>query len=78
MKQEINGKVTPNQSLEALQASWDEQTEHIPLWKRVLNYEIMCIGVIAGVAASMSAIINIVSPDSFSMPCYVNISSAAT
>ncbi|XP_033741068.1 amino acid transporter AVT1A-like [Pecten maximus] len=51
---------------------------HIPLWRKVLNYEILAIGVLAGLAASVSAVINIVSPDSFSMPCYVNINRTAT
>ncbi|XP_069127650.1 uncharacterized protein [Argopecten irradians] len=45
----------------------------IPLWRRVLHYEIIGIGVLFGVATSVSAIIIIVSPNSFSMPCYINL-----
>ncbi|XP_033741064.1 amino acid transporter AVT1J-like [Pecten maximus] len=78
LKAEADKPATQNKTLETVQASWDEQTNHIPLWRKVLNYEILAIGVLAGVAASVSAIINIVSPDSFSTPCYVNISRAAT
>ncbi|XP_060067512.1 uncharacterized protein LOC132547726 [Ylistrum balloti] len=69
LKVEASEQINDNNRLEGV---------HIPLWRKVLNYEILGLGVVAGVAASVSAIINIVSPDSFSMPCYVNISSAAT
>ncbi|XP_033741065.1 amino acid transporter AVT1I-like [Pecten maximus] len=61
-----------------VQAPLDEKFEPIAPWRKVLNYEIICIGVLAGVTATVSAIINIVSPDSFSVPCYINITRAST
>ncbi|XP_060063323.1 uncharacterized protein LOC132543823 [Ylistrum balloti] len=42
----------------------------IPLWEKVLNYEIIAIGLTAGVASTVSAVIGIVQPDTFTVPCY--------
>ncbi|XP_052090183.1 uncharacterized protein LOC127726769 [Mytilus californianus] len=51
-----------------------EQTLEIvvPLWERVLNYEIILVGTLAGIAATVAAIKTLVSPDTFSVPCYIN------
>lgn len=48
----------------------------IPLWQRVLNYEIILIGTVGGLAATISAIIAITSPDSLSVPCYIHLQAA--
>ncbi|XP_021379846.1 amino acid transporter ANTL2-like [Mizuhopecten yessoensis] len=77
MKADADEQTAENQNAEAMQAPWDKQTKIIPMWKKVLNYAIMCIAVLAGLVISVSAIINIVSPESFSLPCYVNISWSA-
>lgn len=45
----------------------------IPLWQRVFSLEIILIGIIGGVAATVSAIIAIASPNSLSVPCYVHL-----
>jgi len=42
-----------------------------------LNYEIIFIGIVAGIASTVSAIKAIASPDSFTVPCYVNPNKAA-
>ncbi|XP_063402416.1 uncharacterized protein LOC134686672 [Mytilus trossulus] len=45
----------------------------IPLWQRVFSLEIILIGIVGGVAATVSAIIAIASPNSLSVPCYVHL-----
>ncbi|OWF37632.1 Lysine histidine transporter 1 [Mizuhopecten yessoensis] len=76
MKTEYKSSLTHDNSLE-IQAAWTKPKELLPLWKKLLNYVIIGIGLLAGLATSVSAIINIVSPDSFSMPCYVSLGSDA-
>ncbi|XP_052089874.1 uncharacterized protein LOC127726532 [Mytilus californianus] len=49
----------------------------VPLWEKILNYEIIFIGLIAGIASTASAIKDIASPSSFTVPCYVNPNKAA-
>lgn len=44
----------------------------VPLWERILNYEIIFIGLVAGIASTASAIQAIADPHSFTVPCYVN------
>ena len=43
----------------------------VPLHVKVLNYEIVTVGIIAGVASSYSAIEDLISSQ-FTVPCYVN------
>lgn len=56
------------------------ENEHVeivvPLWEKVLNYEIILVGTIAGVAATVGAISTLVSPDTFILPCYVHVGSS--
>ncbi|XP_063402409.1 uncharacterized protein LOC134686665 [Mytilus trossulus] len=60
------------------QHSYEEQDRElieeivIPLWEKVLNYEIIFVGTLAGIAATAAAIKTLVSPDTFSVPCYIN------
>lgn len=49
--------------------SWDPID--VPLHVKVLNYEIVTVGIIAGVASSYSAIEDLISSQ-FTVPCYVN------
>ncbi|KAH3898158.1 hypothetical protein DPMN_022377 [Dreissena polymorpha] len=53
-----------------LSDSWEAEPE-IPLHTKVLNYEIIIVGLIAGVASSYSAIQGLVT-DKFTVPCYVS------
>ena len=48
----------------------------IPLWQKVFNYEIIVIGIVGGIAATVSAIISIASPNSLSVPCYIHLQGA--
>ncbi|KAF4525874.1 hypothetical protein B566_EDAN015977 [Ephemera danica] len=43
----------------------------VPLFKRIYLYTILAMGVIGGLAATYSALLDIFSPDSFRKPCYV-------
>lgn len=52
-------------------------TINIPLWEKVLDYEVIFIGIAGGIAATVSAITVIVSPDTFVAPCYINITKAS-
>ncbi|XP_060067513.1 uncharacterized protein LOC132547727 [Ylistrum balloti] len=76
MKAEYKASLINDDSLQ-IQAAWSKPKEVLPLWKKVLNYVIIVAGMLAGLATSASAIINIVSPDSLSMPCYVSLGSTA-
>ncbi|XP_021379905.1 uncharacterized protein LOC110467220 [Mizuhopecten yessoensis] len=67
----FNSQMTNTDSLKMI--SWKEHKRVIPLWKAMLNYGILGLGVLAGFVTSLSAIISILSPDSFSLPCYINI-----
>ncbi|XP_033741066.1 amino acid transporter AVT1I-like [Pecten maximus] len=71
IKTEYQASLINDTSLE-IQAAWSKPKQLLPLWKKVLNYIIIGLGTLAGLAASVSAIINIVSPDSLSMPCYAS------
>ena len=44
---------------------------HVPLHVKVLNFEIVFVGLIAGIASSYSAIEDLISSQ-FTVPCYVN------
>jgi hypothetical protein len=48
----------------------------VPLWEKVFNYQIILVGTIAGVAATVGAISTLVSPDTFILPCYVHVGSS--
>ncbi|XP_047478008.1 amino acid transporter AVT1B-like, partial [Penaeus chinensis] len=52
--------------------NWPERT--MPLWERVYLIEIICVGVVGGIAATVSAFIAILDPDNFGMNCFVNFS----
>ncbi|XP_064629067.1 uncharacterized protein LOC135488399 [Lineus longissimus] len=54
----------------------DDNKRPISLHQRVFHYEIMVIAVLVGISATYAAIEGIVSPDSFVLPCYVNIDAA--
>ncbi|VDI84359.1 Hypothetical predicted protein [Mytilus galloprovincialis] len=68
-KQNVQAKSDPQPSSELIL---------IPLWQKVLNIEIICIGIIGGLAATVSAIIAIATPDSLSVPCYVSLNGAGS
>ncbi|CAG2219084.1 SLC32A [Mytilus edulis] len=72
----------PSSSKQNVQAKFDPQPSSelilIPLWQKVLNIEIICIGIIGGLAATVSAIIAIATPDSLSVPCYVSLNGAGS
>ncbi|XP_076079475.1 uncharacterized protein LOC143049691 [Mytilus galloprovincialis] len=69
-------------SKQNVQAKFDLQPSSelilIPLWQKVLNIEIICIGIIGGLAATVSAILTIATPDSLSVPCYVSLNGAGS
>ncbi|XP_071941763.1 uncharacterized protein [Antedon mediterranea] len=49
----------------------------IPLYERVIHYEIILIGIFGGIASTFSAIDDMASgASSFTVPCYVNASAA--
>ncbi|XP_074659614.1 uncharacterized protein LOC141912272 [Tubulanus polymorphus] len=50
------------------------QKRFVPLHKTVFHYELIIIAVIAGSISTYAAIEDIVSPDTFVYPCYVNAS----
>ena len=43
----------------------------VPLHTKVINYEIIAVGFIAGVASTYSALKSLIT-DHFTVPCYVN------
>ena len=49
----------------------------VPFWIKVMNIEIIILGLVAGIASTYSAIKAIASPGSFTVPCYVNITAAS-
>ncbi|XP_041354276.1 amino acid transporter AVT1A-like isoform X2 [Gigantopelta aegis] len=57
-----------------MEGDWDKV--YIPLHTKVANYEIVLVGLVAGAAATYSAISGLASPDAFTLPCYVNIEKA--
>ncbi|CAG5130404.1 unnamed protein product [Candidula unifasciata] len=54
----------------SMSGDWDKIT--VPLHEKVACIEIMIIGIVAGVASSYSAVLNLVT-SKFSTPCYVNL-----
>ncbi|XP_063603527.1 uncharacterized protein LOC134779357 [Penaeus indicus] len=52
--------------------NWPER--NLPLWERVYLIEIICVGIVGGIAATVSAFIAILDPDNFGMNCFVNFS----
>ena len=48
----------------------------VPLHSKVLNIEIMIVGVVGGIASTYSALFEITGPGTFVSPCYVNPSAA--
>ncbi|PVD28156.1 hypothetical protein C0Q70_10741 [Pomacea canaliculata] len=61
--------------LAATDGPWKSFT--VPLFEKVANVEIMVVGLVAGVAATYSAILSLASPDAFTPPCYINITAAS-
>ncbi|ROT83182.1 Proton-coupled amino acid transporter 4 [Penaeus vannamei] len=51
---------------------WPKRT--IPLWERVVLWEIILIGAVGGITSTVSAFIAILNPDSFSKSCFVAFS----
>ena len=49
----------------------------IPLTKKVILIEIMLVGTFAGIFATYSAIAAIASPNAFTLPCFINVTSAS-
>ena len=49
----------------------------VPLHIKVLNYEIIFVGVIGGVVGTVIAVMDIVSSVHFVPPCYVNLTAAS-
>ncbi|KAK7474591.1 hypothetical protein BaRGS_00034175 [Batillaria attramentaria] len=49
----------------------------VPLHVKVLNVEIILVGMVAGVAATYSAVKVLASPNTFTPPCYVNMTAAS-
>ncbi|KAK7474589.1 hypothetical protein BaRGS_00034173 [Batillaria attramentaria] len=49
----------------------------VPLHEKVLNVEIILVGIVCGVASTYSAIKVLASPNSFTPPCYVNLTAAS-
>ncbi|XP_069107686.1 uncharacterized protein [Argopecten irradians] len=71
LKTEHNASLMNDSNLE-IHSDLDRPKRVLPMWKKALNYIIVGVGILSGLAASVSAIINIVSPDSLSMPCYLS------
>ncbi|KAK7478884.1 hypothetical protein BaRGS_00029865 [Batillaria attramentaria] len=61
--------------LAAMEGDWRPFT--VSLFEKVLNAEIMIVGLLAGIAATYSAIRDLASPDTFTPPCYINITAAS-
>lgn len=51
---------------------YSQEAIQVPLWERILNYEIIFVGLIAGIASTASAIKDIADPHTFTKPCYVS------
>ncbi|XP_047477139.1 amino acid transporter AVT1B-like isoform X1 [Penaeus chinensis] len=51
---------------------WPKRT--IPLWERVVLWEIIIIGAVGGITSTVSAFIAILDPDSFNKSCFVAFS----
>ena len=49
----------------------------VPLHVKVLNYEIILVGVVGGIVGTVVAVIDIVSSVHFVPPCYVNLTAAS-
>ncbi|PVD28157.1 hypothetical protein C0Q70_10742 [Pomacea canaliculata] len=49
----------------------------VPLFEKVANVEIMVVGLVAGIAATYSAVSSLVSPGTFAPPCYISIAAAS-
>ena len=43
----------------------------IALWEKLLLWELTAVGVLGGVAATVSAVSDIVNDDTFTAPCYL-------
>ncbi|XP_060551535.1 uncharacterized protein LOC132713072 isoform X2 [Ruditapes philippinarum] len=50
--------------------NWEPEPE-VPLHTKVINYEIIAVGFIAGVASTYSALKSLIT-DHFTVPCYIN------
>ncbi|XP_065353885.1 uncharacterized protein LOC135948501 [Cloeon dipterum] len=48
-----------------------ESESPVPLWRKIYLIAIISIGVVGGIAATYSAILDIVGPGSFRRPCYL-------
>ncbi|XP_059471232.1 uncharacterized protein LOC132194139 [Neocloeon triangulifer] len=48
-----------------------EPESTVPLWRKIYLLVILVIGLVGGVAATYSAILDIVGPQSFRKPCYI-------
>ncbi|UYV83376.1 hypothetical protein LAZ67_23000819 [Cordylochernes scorpioides] len=57
--------------LSRMEGPW--QPRRIPKYQLVFLVEIMAVGVVGGAIATYSALESITAPDSFTPPCYVNI-----
>ncbi|CAL4105400.1 unnamed protein product, partial [Meganyctiphanes norvegica] len=44
----------------------------IPLWERIILWEIVILGVVGGIASTVSAVFAIADPNSFGQNCFVN------
>ena len=49
---------------------------HIPLHIKVINYEIIGVGIVAMFAGTFAAVRVIVDSDTFVPPCYINLTAA--
>ena len=49
----------------------------VPLHIKVINYEIIFIGVVGGIIGTIIAIMDIVGSVNFVPPCYVNLTAAS-
>ncbi|XP_054713383.1 uncharacterized protein LOC129222852 [Uloborus diversus] len=54
---------------------WNKRT--IPLWEKVYLIAVILFGLIGGSISTYSAIMDIIKADSFTPPCYVNITAAS-
>lgn len=52
--------------------NYDVIFRFVPLHVKVVNIEIILVGILGGVASTYSAIMEIASPDTFVPPCYVS------
>ncbi|XP_067675356.1 uncharacterized protein [Haliotis asinina] len=61
--------------LAKMEGDWEKID--VPLHKRVALYEIVLVGLVAGVASTYSAFAGLLSPGAFTVPCYVNLTAAS-